>query len=260
MTSTNWAVRLFHQSVLKQAKFRAITALLGSTEHLDCLDLGSDNGVVSYLLRERGGNWTSADLDSTAVRSIAELVQSNVYQLDKDILPFEDETFDRVVVVDMLEHVPDDQRFTSEIFRVLRPGGVLILNVPHLKKGFLRAFRYLLGQTDEKHGHLRAGYTRQSLQSLMENCFTIEQQRTYSKFFSEFIDASIVGAMTLLKGTKANTQKGLVVTGNDLKNYESMFRLYSLIYPLVWVFSKLDALLFFDSGYMLIVKARVNKD
>jgi 2-polyprenyl-3-methyl-5-hydroxy-6-metoxy-1,4-benzoquinol methylase len=259
MTETAWAVRLFEKSVLKQSKFREISTLLGPTERLDCLDLGSDNGVISYLLRQRGGNWASADLDVNAVRSIEELVKTNVHRLDGQTLPFADASFDRVVIVDMLEHVADDRRFASEIFRVLRPGGVVIVNVPHLKNGLVRKFRTWIGQTDEKHGHLRPGYTDQSLAEVMGSCFTVEQQRTYSRFFSEFIDAAIVGAVTLLKGSKAHSSKGLVVTGSDMKHYQSMFRLYSLIYPVVWSFSKLDGLLFFDSGHMLIVKAQVNK-
>ena len=46
-----WALRLFRKSVLKQRKLREIHGLLGPTEGLRCLDLGSDNGVVSLLLR-----------------------------------------------------------------------------------------------------------------------------------------------------------------------------------------------------------------
>ena len=84
--------------------------------------------------------------------------------------------------------------------------------------------------------------------------FRIEAAHTYSKFFSELIDTLIVGAVTALKGG-GHTDKGLVVTGSDLKANKSMFRLYSLIYPVVWVFSQLDALVP-TSGYMLILKAQ----
>ena len=41
-----WALRLFDRSILKQAKHRAIVALLGDTHGKECLDLGSDNGVI----------------------------------------------------------------------------------------------------------------------------------------------------------------------------------------------------------------------
>ncbi len=67
--------QLFNRSVLKQRKYQEITALLGPTDLLDCLDIGSDNGVISYLLRQRGGTWQSADLDKQSVRAIQELVK-----------------------------------------------------------------------------------------------------------------------------------------------------------------------------------------
>ena len=66
----NWPVALFHKSVLKQHKLKEITSLLGNTDSLVCLDIGSDNGVISYLLRQRGGSWKSADLDENAVHAI----------------------------------------------------------------------------------------------------------------------------------------------------------------------------------------------
>ena len=50
-----WAVELFRKSVLKQRKVAELVPSLGPTEGLRCLDLGSDNGVVSLLLRGRGG-------------------------------------------------------------------------------------------------------------------------------------------------------------------------------------------------------------
>ena len=63
----HWPIALFNKSVLKQLKIKEITNLLGSTESLVCLDIGSDNGVISYLLRQRGGSWKSADLSENAV-------------------------------------------------------------------------------------------------------------------------------------------------------------------------------------------------
>jgi 2-polyprenyl-3-methyl-5-hydroxy-6-metoxy-1,4-benzoquinol methylase len=106
----DWAVKLFRRSVLKQRKLAELSSMLGPTEGLRCLDLGSDNGVVSLLLRQRGGSWASADLTEEAVRSIRELVEEDVHLVPGGRLPFADASFDRVAVVDMLEHVPDDRR------------------------------------------------------------------------------------------------------------------------------------------------------
>ena len=131
--SAEWAVALFRKSVLKQAKFRRITELLDDPVGQRCLDIGADNGVISLLLRRRGGSWASADLDEHTVASIRELVGDDVHRLDGARTPFPDRTFDQVVVVDYLEHIPDDDRFAAELARILRPGGRVIVNVPHRK-------------------------------------------------------------------------------------------------------------------------------
>jgi SAM-dependent methyltransferase len=253
----NWALELFNKSVLKQRKFAEISALVGTTVDLRCLDIGSDNGVISYLFRRQGGSWASVDLNEQTVQSIRALVETDVHQIDGRTLPFADGTFDLAVIVDFLEHIPDDGGFVRELRRVIKPGGVLVANVPHEKHTLLRRLRFLIGQTDEKHGHLRPGYTVESIRALFGDCFTVNHAHTYSKFFSEFIDMVIVFAVTTLKGG-GHTQKGLIVTGDDLQSNRKMFRLYSLIYPIVRVFSMLDSLLPFRSGYMLVVKATAN--
>jgi len=257
MMQAEMALRLFDKSVLKRRKFREVTALLGDPSSWRCLDVGGDNGVISYLLRGMGGKWSSADLNPQTVSAIRSLVGDEVYLLNGAVLPFSDATFDKVAIVDYLEHIHDDAGLVAELHRAMRPGGTLILNVPHLKRSPLRAFRHLIGQTDAKHGHVRPGYTPEAIRALLGDRFTVESAHTYSKFFSELIDTLIVFAVTTLK-RGGHTNKGLVVTGSDLQANKSMFRLYSLIYPVVWAVSKLDALVP-ASGYMLIVKAKVNK-
>lgn len=49
---------------------------------------------------------------------------------DMTALSFESESFDGVVSMDVIEHVPDYERALSEAFRVLRPGGRLVLSAP----------------------------------------------------------------------------------------------------------------------------------
>jgi SAM-dependent methyltransferase len=250
VTDEPWALALYRRSVLKQEKFKAIASLLGPTEGLRCLDLGSDNGVVSLLLRRGGGRWASADLTDEAVSSIRELVGEDVHRLSGERLPFGDHEFDRVVVVDMLEHVTDEGSFASELARVLKPGGRLIVNTPHLKKSLLKRLRHALGQTDEKHGHLRPGYTPEGLRSLLRGAFVAEGERTYNRAFSELVDAFVqLGVESL---GKKGSKKGLVVTGGDVRKHRKLFLAYSAIYPFVFAFSRLDVLIPWASGYMLI--------
>lgn len=254
-----WSLLLFSKSVLKQRKFREITEFVGETSNLHCLDLGADNGVISYLLRERGGSWKSADLDEQAVCSIRQLVKEDVFQINGISTTFNDNEFDRVVIVDLLEHIETEREFIEELFRIIKPGGELIINVPQIKNSLLRKLRLAIGQTDEKHGHLRPGYTVEQLAVLLKDKFQIINHKSYSKFFSEFIDTLINFGLSFVKKGETSSQKGILVTEKDLRKYQKMFRVYSVIYPVLWVWSKLDTLLFWRSGYMLIVKAKINK-
>jgi SAM-dependent methyltransferase len=249
-----WALQLFRKSVIKQRKLREIVTLLGPTEGLRCLDLGSDNGVVSLLLRRAGGAWDSADLTDEAVTSIRSLVGERAARCDGDRLPYDDARFDRVVVVDMLEHVPDESAFVSELARVTRPGGVLLVNTPHLKHTLLRRLRHALGQTDEKHGHLRPGYTPQRLRELLAGRFALEEPHTYSRFFSELVDTFVNWGVE--RSGKRGSSKGLVVTQGDLQKNRKAFRAYAFVYPILKAIAALDALIPMTSGYMLIGRAR----
>lgn len=256
----SWAVALFNRSVLKQEKFRRITALLDDPSGRTSLDIGADNGVISYLLRRRGGRWYSADLDERAVESIRQLVEKDVYQLNGARTPFPDETFDQVVVVDYLEHIPDDDAFARELRRILRPGGRVIINVPHLKPGSLvNRLRHAIGLTDEWHGHLRPGYALEDLRRLLGPEFEVERAMTYSRVFSELVDTGLNGlylAMQRRGGKTPASSKGTVVTRSDLRKHRKQFLMLSALYPLLWTVAQLDRLLPFQAGYKLILRAR----
>ena len=249
----DWAKALFGRSVLKQRKLAEVASMIGPTAGLRCLDLGSDNGVVSLLLRERGGTWASGDLTEEAVASIRSLVGEDVRLVSGDHLPFPAATFDRVAVVDMLEHVPDEDTFAAELARVTKPGGRLVVNTPHLKHTALRRFRHSLGQSDEKHGHLRPGYTPQRVAELFAPSFALERHRTYSRFFSEAVDTGLNWGLERLG--KKSSAKGMVVTADDLARNRKTFRTYSAIYPFVWAVTRLDAVVP-ATGYMLIASLR----
>jgi SAM-dependent methyltransferase len=259
----DWAVALFNRSVLKQAKYRRVVELLEDPQGKTSLDIGADNGVISYLLRQRGGRWYSADLDSETVASIRELVRDDVYQLSGRAVPFPDNTFDQIVIVDFLEHIPDDAGFVRELARVLKPGGILIVNVPHLKPhSLLNRVRHRIGLTDEWHGHLRPGYNLAGLRKLLGQDFTIERAVTYSRTFSELVDTGINGVYETLKRRKGQTGesgKGSVVTRGALEQHRKQFRALSAMYPLLWTMSRMDALLPLQQGYKLIVRARLRK-
>jgi SAM-dependent methyltransferase len=255
-----WAVALFNRSVLKQAKYRRVVELLEDPTGKTSLDLGADNGIISYMLRQLGGRWYSADLDPGAVASIRELVRDDVYQLNGSVTPFPDRTFDQIVIVDFLEHITDDRGFVRELERILKPHGVVIINVPHDKPhSLLNRFRHHIGLTDEWHGHVRPGYTLGGLRRLLEPYFEIERATTYSRAFSELVDTALNGAYEAVRRLKRGavvSGKGTVITRGDVEKHKKEFLVLSTLYPVLWAMAKMDALLPLQSGYKLIVRAR----
>ncbi len=252
--SLPWAMRLYRKSVLKQEKLRAIERFLPPLEGRACLDIGGDNGVISYLLRQKGGVWHSADMPET-VEVIRETVGENVHSLQGALLPFPTGHFDLVVVIDYLEHIQDDRAFVAELFRVLRPGGVLVVNVPHAKRGaILRPVRLALGLTDERHGHVRPGYGEHDLRQLLGDRFTVQRVMSYSRFFSHLID-TVFGFLHSRMGKGSETRKGTLVTERDFEQGGRAVAVSWLLYPMCWLLVQFNRLLFFTKGYLLLVRA-----
>jgi SAM-dependent methyltransferase len=82
------------------------------------------------------------------------------------------EAYDAVLATDVLEHVEDDNGLLQRLLRALRPGGHLLLHVPH-------ETRHLFGWTRLNilgiEGHVRPGYTLEGLwHQLNEAGFRVE--------------------------------------------------------------------------------------
>lgn len=89
----------------------------------------------------------------------------NLVLYDGSIFPFQDNSFDAVLCLDVLEHVPNDSLMLSEIARVLKPDGMLVLTTPSIEHDF-RELRMPLGnrakewsQAEQHWGHVRSGYS-----------------------------------------------------------------------------------------------------
>ena len=111
---------------------RLLLDLLGPVQGLSVLDIGCGDGVLGSALARRGAHVTGLDPDPQMLAAAHRRAQSESIELRlvrgrAETLPFEDETFDRVVAVTVLCFVPETDRAISEIARILKPGGRLVI-------------------------------------------------------------------------------------------------------------------------------------
>lgn len=91
------------------------------------LDLGCGAGLLAPHVRDKGYRHVGVDLSPSALRQAR---GHGVTAVRGDVLavPAADGSADVVVAGEILEHVPDLRVAVAEICRVLRPGGVLVLD------------------------------------------------------------------------------------------------------------------------------------
>ncbi len=118
------------------------------------LNAGAGQGTFSQRLVERGFDVTSSDASAAAVAVLRERTGGEVVEADVSSLPFPDESFDAIVLGEVLEHVEDDTGALAECRRVLAQHGVIALSVPANPDRF--------GPSDRWAGHIRR-YSREAL-------------------------------------------------------------------------------------------------
>ncbi len=126
---------------------------------LRILDIGCGTGKMLDELAAFG-DVVGADFSPEALQfCVTRGVGADLARADARRLPFADGAFDVVTAMDIIEHIDDDKAASSEIFRVLRPGGRLLVTVP--------AFTSLWSEHDEALHHHRR-YTVPRLKDLFQ--------------------------------------------------------------------------------------------
>lgn len=95
------------------------------------LDAGCGTGWFSKTAAERGALVTSMDLGENLLAQVAKKCNSERVVGSILEIPFPDNTFDFVVSSEVIEHTPDPYKALHEIYRVLKPGGKMVLSTPN---------------------------------------------------------------------------------------------------------------------------------
>ena len=259
---TPWQLTIFKWSLKKKKKVKTVIDFMEETKNKTCLEIGCEKGILSYFLRQKGGTWVSTDIDLANVYTTNTLVKENTVYFKEDALPFLDFSFDCIVAIDTLEHIEDDQSFVEELYRVLSGDGTLYITVPCSKSTLvLNRFARKIGLTLEYYGHKREGYTENQLTLMLDKVgFLVTKIKSFSRFFTEGIELFLnyLYIFLLNKGEIKSGIKGSIspTKGEDFDEHKFSFKIYCIIYPILWLISQLDRLLFFTSGYVIILEAK----
>ena len=107
------------------------------------LDVGCGAGRHTFEALRRGADVVALDQNAQDLHGVEAMVAAMAQagevlapdgpvtlRADALAMPFPDDSFDRVIASEILEHIPDDGAAIAEIFRVVRPGGLVAVSVP----------------------------------------------------------------------------------------------------------------------------------
>lgn len=99
-------------------------------EHRRILDVGCGLGMYVAKLSEFSDQVYGVDIDPEKVGT-ASLTLPNIYEAPAEQLPFPDQSFDVILLNEVLEHVADDRQTIRECYRCLVPGGQIVIYAPN---------------------------------------------------------------------------------------------------------------------------------
>ncbi len=107
------------------------------------LDLGGGTGRVAFAFRGMAGSTVVADAAWGMLRVARRRSNLLPVQALAEHLPFVDEAFDRIIIVDALHHFIDAAAAIREAARVLRRGGRLVIEEPDIRRWPVRGIALL---------------------------------------------------------------------------------------------------------------------
>ncbi|HVZ94377.1 MAG TPA: class I SAM-dependent methyltransferase [Phycisphaerales bacterium] len=111
------------------AVMRVLARHLAPSSHGRVLDVGAGAGALSLKMHKAGYKVSACDL----VPDIFRCVGIECREVDAHgVMPFENNQFDAVVAIELVEHLDGHRKLFSEAARVLKPGGFLLFSTPNI--------------------------------------------------------------------------------------------------------------------------------
>ncbi len=148
----------------KSPRFKIMLSAFDYTPSENILDVGCGTGEFLELL---GPNAIGLDISQTNI-DYAKSKGLNAIQGNAESMPFENDLFNLIYCAETLEHVLRPDNVMDEIYRILKPGGTVIIVVPYneyLKpyESSKYEFTHLRSFSDEKLNEIRRRFIKTKL-------------------------------------------------------------------------------------------------
>ena len=98
------------------------------------LDAGGGTGRIAQFLHGQAAQVVVADLSFHMLQEARNKDGLQPVNACTEVMPFPDNTFASIIIVDALHHVADQRQTARELWRVLAPGGRLVIEEPDVRK------------------------------------------------------------------------------------------------------------------------------
>ncbi|MCX5896482.1 MAG: methyltransferase domain-containing protein [Proteobacteria bacterium] len=230
-----------------------ICSMMDVTAEDRVLDVGSGTGYFAEKMRSSGATTVCLDSAFENLLSITQRQKKHLLLINAQAehLPLRNESFDKILCSEVLEHIAVDRGVLKELVRILRPGGILVITVPCTEYRFPSVINFLGIKTVHDHEgpekHYRKGYTRTELSAALHQAgMTVSRFVYFSHFFSQLL-LDMISIMHILIRKLVMRQKSWNWADIQELNSSSTFTLYKLLFPVFLVFSKIDKLFFLST-------------
>ena len=128
----------YYERFIKPKTPQGLIDALGLPEGAPILDVGGGTGRVAQYFAENGHHVTLADLSPKMLEQASSKPGITPMQALAEALPFADGSFSAVIMVDALHHVHSQKGAVAELWRVLAPGGTIVIEEPDLRRPFVK--------------------------------------------------------------------------------------------------------------------------
>ena len=109
--------------------YAPILGYLRQQEPGTLLDIGTGNSMFLPAMKEIGWDVKGTEIDSEIVETFRDEHGIELGYGELEDIGYDDESFDAVTILGVLEHIRQPQAFMDEVTRILKPGGVLCLYI-----------------------------------------------------------------------------------------------------------------------------------